>query len=649
MTPERFLPRVLLRQALVVLAAGLATGLLAPGLLGIDPDIAVHVQARLAMITALALVLTLATTAARVRAHRFLLRALALDSSAIEPDELGELGELPGSLTLWFVALNVAVATLLLLPGVRPDKVDHGRAISLFILAVTTLGAAAIPHYVLLRAATMSVIERGPGEPLALLLDVLELRAKPARSVRLKLLLATTLPAALIGAATVLIMHAQLRSFTEASLRETAELIAHASLEPAQSPLGRAGRLDAVAAAAEFGFITRIGRQSAAASAAWFRESDGQITVHTPLDDGLASTRFTARLDPSVASIGVGIGVLAVALAALLGSLLGRALSRDLALATRGVRALGTEAILRGSTRIARPARFDVVRRLTGAVEGLAERFGIFAAAQERALHARDAAQRMRGLLFASMSHDLKSPLNAVLGFADLLSLEDLTAAQRESLGMISTRGRELLALIETILDAARVEAHQLELLPQPAAIHELIDDAVSRGRELSVDSDARVTVDLDEGLPTLPVDRAYLPRALAVIVAHALRAAELGGVVRVSASRPGAGDKVRIRIEHDPVPARARQQDSAASSRGRFLRLGLSLARSVITLHGGSIEVDPDRSDVATIWLPVERPASLGRRRAARAVTASDEARVSRAQTPASDEASPSGRGPPR
>jgi signal transduction histidine kinase len=645
MTPERFLPRVLLRQALVLLVAGLAAGLLAPRLLGIDPDIAVHVQGRLATITAIALVVTLATTVARVRAHRFLLRALALDSSAIEPEELGALGELPGALTLWFVVLNVASAALLFIPGIRPDRLDHGRSISLFILAVTTLGAAAIPHYVLLRAATMSLIERGPGEPLALLLDVLELRAEPERSVRLKLLLATVLPAALIGAATVLIMHAHLRSFAEASLRETAELIAHASLEPAQSPLGNSGRLDAVAAAAEFGFITRIERASAAAGPAWLRESDGQITVRTPLDDGRASTRFTARLDPTVASIGVGIGALAVALAALLGSLLGRALSRDLALATRGVRALGTEAILRGSTRIARRARFDVVRRLTGAVEGLAERFGIFAAAQERALYARDTAQRMRGLLFASMSHDLKSPLNAVLGFADLISLEDLTAAQRESLAMISTRGRELLALIETILDAARVEAHQLELLLQPASVTELIDDAVNRARELSVDSRALVTVDLDDDLPTLPVDRAYLPRALAVIVAHALRSAELDGVVRVSASRPNVGDKVRIHIEHAPAATRSRQRDSAASSRGRFLRLGLSLARSVITLHGGSIEVDPDRSEVATIWLPIERPASLGRRRAPRPVTASDVAARS-APSSASDAASPSPQG---
>src|SRR5205814_7711666 len=114
------------------------------------------------------------------------------------------------------------------------------------------------------------------------------------------------------------------------------------------------------------------------------------------------------------------------------------------------VRMLGTEVVLRGSMEIARPARFEVVARLGRAIEVLAERFRVFAAAHERALEARETAQRMRGLLFASVSHDLKSPLNAILGFAEIVGREPLSPAQKESLLLIETRGRELLALIET-------------------------------------------------------------------------------------------------------------------------------------------------------------------------------------------------------
>src|SRR6185437_10325246 len=147
---------------------------------------------------------------------------------------------------------------------------------------------------------------------------------------------------------------------------------------------------------------------------------------------------------------------LAVLLAALLGALFGRVLASDLEQATRSVRLLGTESVLRGGTQIARPARFSMVGELGRAIEELTARFRVFAEAQEKALDARAAAHRMRSLLFASVSHDLKSPLNAVLGFAELVGQGLLTDAQRESLELIQKRGRELLGLIETILDAAR-------------------------------------------------------------------------------------------------------------------------------------------------------------------------------------------------
>src|SRR6185369_8179721 len=185
------------------------------------------------------------------------------------------------------------------------------------------------------------------------------------------------------------------------------------------------------------------------------------------------------------------------------------ALGDDLVQATRSVRVLGTESVLRGSTRMTRPTRFAVVSSLGRAIEELTGRFQIFAAAQERALEARAAAQRMRGLLFASVSHDLKSPLNAVLGFAELVGQGQLTPAQRESLELIQKRGRELLGLIETILDAARVEAGQLELSTRPAQVSRLVAEAVRKARELSGDAEAHVLIQVSPGLPTVPADPA--------------------------------------------------------------------------------------------------------------------------------------------
>ena len=96
---------------------------------------------------------------------------------------------------------------------------------------------------------------------------------------------------------------------------------------------------------------------------------------------------------------------------------------------------------------------------------GLAARFRVFAQAQERAISARKATARMRGLFFASVSHDLKSPLNAILGFTELVrKSETLSAGQSESLSLIDRRGRERAEEQE----AGQQEEPRAERKPEP-------------------------------------------------------------------------------------------------------------------------------------------------------------------------------------
>ena len=197
--------------------------------------------------------------------------------------------------------------------------------------------------------------------------------------------------------------------------------------------------------------------------------------------------------------------------------------------------------MLKGRARLAGPARFAVVAGLGRSVEALAERFRVFAAAQERALTAKAASRRMKQLLFASVSHDLKSPLNAILGFAELVRDEPLSPSQRESLDMVAGRGRELLVLIETILDAARVEAGQLQLMPTAVDVDDLIADALSKARDLSGERQLEVIVEMARGIPPLNVDRTYASRAVGVLISHAMDTgtAVRGRAIRVRGSLP--------------------------------------------------------------------------------------------------------------
>ncbi|WP_050434840.1 sensor histidine kinase [Chondromyces crocatus] len=592
---------MLVQQLLVGLGAFGALALLGPKLLSLEDEIAAEVLSAWARLAVVALMGTGALTLARLRADQPNIEALARSAGPRHPQEIERVADLPTILTMRFFALSSVVSSALFIRGIRPDKLDDERAISLLVLAITIHGAAALPHYLLTRAATVGLLERSPIEQVGALLEKAELYQTPRRRVTQKLLLAVAAPVLLVGVGAVLTAHAHLRTFLEQSRQTTAVLIARAALEPSRSGRGEPGRADAIAAAAELGFIaTRRPERLFEAEPSFERENDGQIAVTVPLDDGRAVIRFSANLDPAIGTWGALTAILAVLVAGAAGLMFGRVLAGDLLHATRRVRLLGTDSVLRGATQIARPARFKVVARLGLAIEDLTARFRVFAAAQERALEAREAAQRMRGLLFASVSHDLKSPLNSILGFAELVGQERLTPAQQESLGLIATRGRELLGLIETILDAARVEAGQLTLESQPTDVAELVSGAIRKAHELASDVNADIAVEIAAGLPWIPVDRAYATRALAVILAHALRvgtADPSARIVRLTAAFADLnGDYIRIEIDYgsrDVPPAELEALfNRQTTARGRGLTLGLSHARSVVELHGGSLEV---------------------------------------------------------
>jgi signal transduction histidine kinase len=624
---DRFSQRILARQMVMGLSAWLVLAAFAPKLLVLDLEVTLGVLWVLGILALLAFAASTAMSIAALRRQRFVIRAIGL-GSAVEAKDLAHIADLPASLTFRWFSVSSLCAALGLVPGVRPAMLDDGRAVSLFILAITILSASAIPSHVLMRRATMSLLEVAPLDQLTMLLETLELKQIPRRRFTWRVLLAVAAPVALMGTGAVLVTHAHLRTLTEQSRRATALLIARAALEagPGTGAADLAGRGEAIAAAAGYGFLARIDPAAPdSTEPTMVREADGQLVVVTPLARGQAVIRFSAELTPEDTTAAVVVGLLAVLIAGALGGLFGRVLGDDIVLATRSVQLLGTESVLRGSgARIARPARFAVVESLGRAIEELTARFRVFAAAQERALDIRAAAQRMRGLLFASVSHDLKSPLNAILGFAELVAEEPLTAAQRESLQLITRRGRELLALIETILDAARIEAEQLTLMPRSTDVRRLVIEGLSKARELSGDLDTPTAVEIADGLPWVSADPAYAPRALAVIIAHALRVAANDPSAKLVRVRAVAGppidelgrcERVIITVEYGSRELENGELERLfarqATGRGQGLTLGLSLARSVIELHGGSVDVtgSQDGAPVCRVSLPLMAP----------------------------------------
>ena len=602
-----------------VLAASMATTLLLvaimPDLLLLDPTVAAAATDRELLVLSGAGVAALGLVLARLGRHRYLLRALALGSRSIEPSEMEDLGREPGRLTRRWLIPHLVALSVLVTPA-RPDEIDLPTGASLSTLGAILTAAISLLLYVVVRTLFLKATELAPPEVMRELIEAAERKGNARWRIQRRLRTAVLTPVALVAVGASLIASAHVRRADGVAREATARAVGRAALDLGPGVVETAGLDDAARLAAAQGFGATFSDATRPYRAE--RGEHGLTQVTVPLDAGAVELQFHATNVPVLSTGSLIVTLLTVALAAALGGALGRAHTLDLQHATEGIRLLGTEAVIRGGRLSVRPPKFRVVAELERAIEHLAARFAVFAQAQERAILAREAATRMRGLFFASVSHDLKSPLNAILGFAELVRAEPLTSGQLESLDVIDHRGRELLALIETILDAARVEAKQLALVVERTSASDLLSDAFGKAGELENDHSVQRIVDVDGHVPELVIDRVRMARALATLVAFAIRKGR-GTPVRARASTDGKGNAV-IEIAIPGVPGRPGTRElsrllTAAGRPGagehRGLSLAISLSRSIVELHGGTLSATeaPTGDAAFCVRLPLPAP----------------------------------------
>ena len=263
---------------------------------------------------------------------------------------------------------------------------------------------------------------------------------------------------------------------------------------------------------------------------------------------------------------------------------------------------------------------------LATALAGLAGRFGETVHAEDEARRIVQQMQRQKMLFMASMSHDLRSPLNSILGFSELLEsgvAGELTSGQRESVLTVRRSGEELLRLLNDVLDSARFEVGRLPLRPEWTPSVEILTEAVRRGRELIAGTELEIAVELQPGLPPVYVDSDRIVQAVVGIFRHAARAMKHGTIrLRASVAADADGEEqVRVVIADRSAGIRADDRErifqafrEVAEPSGRRiggLGLGLSLARELVCAHGGDVwcESREHHGTTFTVALPVTGP----------------------------------------
>lgn len=542
-----------------------------------------------------------------VMARRTLLDHLAEGQRPFNQLELPKLNDDPWFIVNTWVYSEIFGITLSMSLA-RPDVLAPLSALTLGVFAAVLVAAASLPLLVLVRRDFVRVMERVPPDVMGDIIDAQvrsgRLRGRTSR----RLLAAIVTPVAFLALGSALIAGAHVRAADEASREGTGREVATAVLGgPISDPSAISHELGAAQAQlAQAGYQTRL--TSTPPGSTRSSVYQGRVSLRVPVDAlttnlGSAEVEFPATTAWPVALGALGIAVLALLTASYVGIALGRLLSTDLRMAHHGVRALGTDAALEG-TRVMRPARFRAVAELGSAIELLASRFRLFAQAQERSIDAREAAMKARGRFFASVSHDLKSPLNAILGFAEITKRDVLTTEpQKESLNLILQRGRELLALVETILDAARIEAGQLTLERTEEGIQDILESAIDKAKDLSADAATLIVVDAPEELPNLFVDKLRFSQALATFIGHARRTSERDTLrvlvdVEKKPDRPSLSRRrVTLFVEIPSAKFSAQELEAMLSpelhpGQHRGLALALRLAKSIVELHGGQVTI---------------------------------------------------------
>jgi len=234
---------------------------------------------------------------------------------------------------------------------------------------------------------------------------------------------------------------------------------------------------------------------------------------------------------------------------------------------------------------------------------------------------------RLKSEFLANVSHELRTPLNSILGFAELLKetvTDNPDPKAARYLQNILASGRNLLELINDLLDLAKIEAGKMDIRAEPLSLNDLFEGVINLLNPIAEVKDLSIVPAVGSDVPIMQTDPTKLQQVLYNLLSNAIKFSPSGGRIDVSAQMSGTED-IRIAVKdrgpgiepekQELIFEKFRQIDGSVTRQHSGTGLGLAISKELISLLGGTMGVNSVLGEGATFWVILPQKIQPGQR----------------------------------